>query len=47
MLVRAGEEITWGELGVGARGVFEAAGFREVSRPSARRVVMRVEFPRA
>jgi GNAT superfamily N-acetyltransferase len=44
MLTVPGQEIAWGELSVGARSVFEAAGFREVSRPSPRRVVMRVEF---
>ena len=44
MLTAPGQEIAWGELSVGARSVFEAAGFREVSRPSPRRVVMRVEF---
>jgi hypothetical protein len=31
-------------MSVGARSVFAAAGFREVSRPGKRRVVMRVEF---
>jgi GNAT superfamily N-acetyltransferase len=44
MITRPGEEITWGELHVGARQVFEEAGFREVTRPTVRRVVMRVEF---
>jgi GNAT superfamily N-acetyltransferase len=32
------------ELHVGTRGMFEAAGFTEVSRPTLRRVVMRIEF---
>ncbi len=32
------------ELHVGTEGVFAAAGFTEVSRPSPRRVVMRVDF---
>jgi GNAT superfamily N-acetyltransferase len=32
------------ELHVGTEGVFAAAGFAEVSRPSLRRVVMRVDF---
>jgi hypothetical protein len=45
MLTQPGKEITWGELHVGARQVFAEAGFTEVSRPSARRVVMRVDFP--
>jgi hypothetical protein len=29
---------------VGARQVFEAAGFEEASRPTVRRVVMRIDF---
>jgi GNAT superfamily N-acetyltransferase len=32
------------ELHVGTEGVFANAGFKEVSRPTVRRVVMRVEF---
>ena len=32
------------ELGVGTEGVFVAAGFTEVSRPTLRRVVMRIDF---
>ncbi len=32
------------ELHVGTEGVFAAAGFTEVSRPSKRRVVMRLDF---
>lgn len=32
------------ELHVGTEGIFAAAGFTEVSRPTLRRVVMRVEF---
>jgi hypothetical protein len=39
-----GREITWGELHVGAVQVFADAGFAEVSRPSVRRAVMRVDF---
>jgi len=39
-----GKEITWGELYVGARQVFAAAGFTEVSHPSLRRAVMRIDF---
>lgn len=39
-----GQQITWGEIHVGHRKVFEAAGFREVSHPSKRRCVMRIEF---
>lgn len=44
MITHPGKEITWGELHVGARQVFEDAGFEEVSRPTVRRVVMRVEL---
>jgi hypothetical protein len=29
---------------VGTAGVFAEAGFREVSRPTLRRVVMRIDF---
>jgi GNAT superfamily N-acetyltransferase len=44
MLTQPGREITWGELHVGARQVFADAGFTEVSRPSVRRAVMRIDF---
>jgi GNAT superfamily N-acetyltransferase len=44
MITEPGQEITWGELFVGKRSVFAAAGFREVSRPTKRRVVMRIDF---
>ena len=44
MIIRPGQEITWGELHVGTRTIFAAAGFTEVSRPSPRRVVMRIDF---
>lgn len=44
MIADPGKVITWGELNVGARQVFEEAGFKEVSRPTPRRVVMRVDF---
>jgi GNAT superfamily N-acetyltransferase len=47
MVTQPGKEITWGEVHVGARQVFEEAGFREVSRPTVRRVVMRIDFDRA
>jgi GNAT superfamily N-acetyltransferase len=45
MITYPGKEITWGEVHVGARQVFEDAGFTEVSHPTLRRVVMRVDFP--
>jgi GNAT superfamily N-acetyltransferase len=44
MITQPGKEITWGELHVGARQVLEDAGFEEVSRPTVRRVVMRIDF---
>jgi GNAT superfamily N-acetyltransferase len=44
MLTKPGQDITWGELLVGTRSMFAAAGFTEVSRPTPRRVVMRVDF---
>jgi len=44
MPTQPGKDITWGELHVGARQVFAEAGFTEVSRPSVRRAVMRVDF---
>lgn len=39
-----GKDEVWGELFVGARSVYEAAGFREVSHPTLRRHVMRIDF---
>jgi GNAT superfamily N-acetyltransferase len=45
MLTQPGEDITWGELYMGTRTIFAAAGFDEVTRPSKRRVVMRIDFP--
>jgi len=44
MITQPGKEITWGELHVGARQVFEDAGFKQVSSPTVRRVVMRIDF---
>ena len=44
MLTEPGHDITWGELNVGTRSMFEAAGFREISHPTKRRVVMRIDF---
>ena len=46
MRTQPGREITWGELYVGAVQVFADAGFKEVSSPSVRRAVMRVDFDR-
>jgi GNAT superfamily N-acetyltransferase len=44
MRTQPGKEITWGELHVGAVQAFAEAGFTEVSSPSVRRVVMRIDF---
>jgi hypothetical protein len=44
MITRRGQHVTWGELHVGSRGIFEPAGFAEVSRPTLRRAVMRIDF---
>ncbi|HET9522105.1 MAG TPA: GNAT family N-acetyltransferase [Candidatus Limnocylindrales bacterium] len=44
MLTEPGEDITWGELNVGSRRIFADAGFLEVSHPTLRRVVMRIDF---
>jgi GNAT superfamily N-acetyltransferase len=44
MITRPGEQITWGELYVGSRSAFADAGFAEVSRPTVRRCVMRIDF---
>jgi GNAT superfamily N-acetyltransferase len=44
VITTPGKEITWGELYVGSRQVFADAGFTEVSHPSPRRVVMRIDF---
>lgn len=42
MIIKPGQEIVWGELYVGSRGIFAAAGFHEAGRPTALRVVMGV-----
>jgi GNAT superfamily N-acetyltransferase len=44
MLTTPGQDIAWGELHVGSRSAFEAAGLDEVSHPTSRRVVMRIDF---
>ncbi len=38
------KEVLLGELHVGTQDMFAAAGFTEVSRPTLRRVVMRIDF---
>jgi GNAT superfamily N-acetyltransferase len=44
MLTEPGKEIIWDEIHVGSRNVFAAAGLTEVSHPTKRRVVMRIDF---
>ena len=44
LLTEPGQDITWGELTVGTRSMFAAAGLAEVHRPSKRRAVMRIDF---
>lgn len=44
MIVAPGEDVPWGELNVGSRSIFAAAGFAEISRPTPRRCVMRIDF---
>ena len=45
MITQPGQEISpLGELHVGSRSIFAAAGFAEVSKPTLRRVVMRIDF---
>ena len=44
ILVDPGEDVTWGQMYVGNRKVFAAAGFKEVSHPTKRRYVMRIDF---
>jgi GNAT superfamily N-acetyltransferase len=43
-MVTGGQEIAWDELSVGPVGPFLAAGFREVSAPTKRRRVMRLDL---
>lgn len=44
MLPKPGHTVSWGEMNVGSRNTFVAAGFREVSHPTTRRVVMRLDL---
>lgn len=43
-MLTEGATVTWGEMNVGSIGAFAAAGFHEISRPTKRRVVMRLEL---
>jgi GNAT superfamily N-acetyltransferase len=44
MLTTPGQDITWGDVHVGSRSIFDAEGFAQVSHPTPRRVVMRIDF---
>jgi GNAT superfamily N-acetyltransferase len=44
IVIQPGQQLTWGELYVGGRSIFADAGFTEVSRPTPRRAVMRIDF---
>jgi GNAT superfamily N-acetyltransferase len=44
MITQPGQRIAWDEIHVGNRSIFAAAGFAEVSHPTPRRVVMRIDF---
>jgi GNAT superfamily N-acetyltransferase len=44
LILAPGKEAIWGELYVGSPRMFADAGFTEVSRPSSRRAVMRIDF---
>jgi hypothetical protein len=44
LITEAGQGFILEELHVGSRSVFEAAGLAKVSRPTVRRVVMRIDF---
>jgi GNAT superfamily N-acetyltransferase len=44
VVTEPGARLPWGELYVGSRHVFADAGFAEVSHPTPRRVVMRVDL---
>jgi len=44
MITEPGHEVMSVELHVGSRSIFADAGFREVSHPTLRRLVMRIDF---
>jgi GNAT superfamily N-acetyltransferase len=44
IVLNQGQEVAWGEANVGTPGPFAAAGLTEVSRPTKRRRVMRLDF---
>lgn len=44
IVARDGREVVWDEASVGTPQVFAAAGMEQVSAPTARRRVMRIDF---
>jgi GNAT superfamily N-acetyltransferase len=44
MLLPEGKAAMWGEMYVGSRSIFANAGFTEISHPTPRRLVMRINF---
>jgi GNAT superfamily N-acetyltransferase len=44
LILQPGKKAVWGELYVGSPSIFADAGFAEVSRPTLRRAVMRIDF---
>jgi GNAT superfamily N-acetyltransferase len=44
MLPKPGQNVSWGEMNVGSRNTFIAAGLRDVSHPTTRRLVMRLDL---
>jgi GNAT superfamily N-acetyltransferase len=44
LITRPGQKIAWDVIHVGARSIFESAGFTKVSHPTPRRIVMRIDF---
>lgn len=44
LITGPGKDVSWGELFVGSTGAFAAAGFVEITRPTKRRAVMRLDL---
>ncbi len=44
MAVEPGKEVIWGQLYVGSRSIFASAGYTQVSQPTPRRFVMRIDL---
>jgi GNAT superfamily N-acetyltransferase len=47
MITQPGQVVIWDEVHVGTRRMFAEAGFTEVTHPTPRRVVMRIDFAAA